>query len=144
MKRRCSVCRSLNHDRRDHRRPPRRNLDAYTDHRGVIRPIRGSVGYDEVIGATRRFQKYGTAGQPRRNPRRGTRRRNPQLTLFGGVVAKPNKRKRVRYKGYYIKPHAQGGYEISGLNNIFGMVTFSKMADAKKYVNGITAQRRML
>ncbi len=53
MKRRhCSVCHLPGHDKRSHghgRRSLRRNIDAYTDRRGVVHPIRGSAGYSSSI-----------------------------------------------------------------------------------------------
>ena len=54
--RRCGICGLPGHDRRSHRparRAVRRNLDAYVDEQGRVRPIRGSTGYvDQPAGGS--------------------------------------------------------------------------------------------
>lgn len=47
MKRHCSVCNSVHHDKRFHKKKTRRNVDGFTSD-GVFHPIRGSKGYDSA------------------------------------------------------------------------------------------------
>ena len=57
--RRCSVCRNPGHNARTctARRGVRRNLAAYTDANGVVRPIRGSSDYSKSVEKAKRDER---------------------------------------------------------------------------------------